>query len=195
MTSWKAPSWLIFILLGVILILWLRWPQTDTSDREKDLISFNQDLQLRIDSISHRNKAIIEDTKKDSIRGIEIQDSLKTQANRFRGQVVKLKANPIIIRVREEVPEVDSLIVAMDSVNVVQGHRIAAYEHQLSKLQVNLVGITANFESMLSAERQRYANAQEIIALKDKEIKKAKKNTVGAVVIGVAATVGALLIR
>ena len=191
----KIHHWIIIVLVAAIIAMIWFWPSSEPSDREKELDKENTTLLYKIDSLQRSNKARITQLKADSLRGVKVQDSLKTQANHFRGQAVKLKANPIIIRVREEVPEVDSLITAQDSVIVLQDHRIAAYTHQLGKLQVSMVGITANFESILSAERQRYANAQEIIALKDKEIKKAKKKTVGAVVIGVAATVGALLIR
>lgn len=189
----KILPW-ILLIVGAIAV-YLLWPQTGTSDRERELDHENTSLLYKIDSMTRVHKASLARLKEDSIQGVKVQDSLKTQGNAFKREVDRLKANPIVIKVREEVPEVDSLIVAQDSVIVLQEHRIAAFEHQLGKLQISMAGITANFESMLSAERERYANSQEIIALKDKELKKEKNKTKGAVAIGIAAIVGVLLIK
>lgn len=200
----KYLPWILLIVGAVVVFL--LWPQTGTSDREKELDKENTSLLYKIDSLANRNKAILVDVRKDSIVYLQEKEAFnakleaknrelaqrRAQASKSRAEVQALIDS--VPKLGQFVADQDSVISSLDSLSTIKDHRIAAMEHAYGKLRVNMVGITANFESMLSAERTRYANATEIIALKDKELKKEKKGKlVAKILVPVSLIAGFLL--
>ena len=184
------------LLIGIVvgaLLLWMLMPEPKHDDTRERTIQSKYEADTTL--LRARNRAMVNVMKKDSVEGVRVQDSLKTRAIAYRQEVVRLKENPIVIKVREDVPEVDSLILAQDSVIAIQENRIAAHEHQLGKLQVSMVGITANFESQLAAERRRFEAQQQISNEYRKEVRKERRQKRLAIGIGIAATAVALLIK
>src|SRR5688572_27478647 len=68
-------------------------------------IADQQIVQLRKDSAKLANKV-----KADSVRQANESQTHKNEVKKYVGVIAKLKANPIVIKIREETAEVDSLL-------------------------------------------------------------------------------------
>lgn len=152
--------------------------------KEAELKVLNQDLtEIKKRLVSDS----LEATKSKQVYEIKVKD--------LRSTVAKLKANPTVIKVREESPAVDSLIVAQDSVIQIQEQRIAIHEYQYGKLAINVQAITDNFEKQIELERGRYQDQVQISDSYRKEVRKQRREKRIAIGAGVVGIVGALLLK
>lgn len=177
------PSYIIAALVLVIVAMIFFWPQPQDGKIEelkRSIAVADQEIK----ELTVERSTLLNEVRQDSVRHASEQAALKTQANAFKREVERLKASPLVIRVREENLEVDSLIVKQDSIIVNQGHRIAAYEHQLSKLQVNMAGIIKNFEGQIALERERFEAQEQLTIASMKEVKRQKRKKVRNTILG-----------
>lgn len=183
----------IAIVLGiVVLFLLLDGGEEYDTSVWKDTIAAKEvkikELQLQYDTIARRIKS-------DSLESIESKKVYEVKVKNLNSTVAKLKANPVVIRVREENPEVDSLIVSQDSVITIKDQRIEILEYQYGKLAANVEGLTINFENRIRLHQEQFEASQQQVQALEKDNRKQKREKKAIIAVGVAAIVGALLLK
>lgn len=191
--KFDLKTWIILALLAGIVILFALWPSTtpDTSEVFKREITslnnqietLNQDrafLRTKIDSItSHENRS-----KKLHSQHVAVLNST----------IAKLKRNPVVIKIREENPTVDSLVQAQDSTIMLNQVRISGLEHSLFQMQLKTEALQANFDQAMELERAKYdASQKEIERLQKENRKERRKGKLKSILIPVAGAVAFVL--
>lgn len=170
----KLPHYVILALLLVIGAMWFFWPSNkpDYSDHENriklreqavhELQAENTKLLARIksDSVSHTNE----------IQRYKDRDKIKSR------EIARIKANPVIVKVREEVKEVDSLIVAYDSLLQSKDEQIELQARYIDTLQVDIGKVTDNFMERLKLQSETIDDQKLIIEDQRKELRKERRN-------------------
>jgi hypothetical protein len=168
--------YLIFALLLLCIILILTRPVKEITDLKpyetairiadqeiKELKQSNLKLQAKIDS--------------DSLRQTKEKETYRTEVKKRDAVIAKLKGNPTIIRIREENPEVDSLIVAQDSLITRHAERVAELESNLTDLRVDMKALVNNFNSEIAAHISKYENEKKIADTYQKENRKIRRSS------------------
>lgn len=184
--------WVIIGLAVVIVLMILFWPDEhyDSSAWKATVDKVNSQLA---DS-SLRIQSLLKEKKADSIKHLQIQSTLISQANASKAEADRLKRNPIVIKVREEVPEIDSLIHVQDSVIQIQGNQIAELDSAYNKLQVNMDAVVSNFQEQIKLHEQKFAASQEMNKELEKQVKKERRKGKLARVLIPVVGIGAFLL-
>lgn len=193
MSSLKIPSWVAVILLGVILILWLRWPDGELSESEKKqyktAIAILEAEKAEIQSMQNDQQKMVKDTIEAynvQLRAQKEQTAYWKEKSKERRVIVKerIESDPDVLRF---VQSQDSVIISLEAENLTL-ERKALFNAQVYK---DLIAMEIQEDR---ADSLMHWQSQQRIAGLEKDVRKQKRKTVGAVVIGVAATVGALLL-
>ena len=189
----KVPSWLFVIALGVILIMFLMWPDGELSEAEKKqyktAIAILEAEKAEIQSRQNDQQKMVKDT----IEAYSIQ--LRAQKQQTAYWKEKSKERRVIVKERiESDPDVLRFVQAQDSV-------IISLELENLNLEKQALFNAQVYKDLIAMEIQEdradslmHWQSQQRIATLEKDIRKQKRKTVGAVVIGVTATVGAFLL-
>lgn len=183
--------WLLLILvLGLVYTFWPSPKEPDYSEyefkiklREAQIHSLGRDyeklvLKLEADSVSHK---------------IEVQ-AYKDMDKKNLAYIANLKANPVVIKVREEVPLIDSAFLAYDSLLESKDQQINLQEKYVSTLQLDIGELSANFEERLKLQSETIADQQSIIQDQRKELRKARRAARATKVVAVVGLVGGFLL-
>jgi hypothetical protein len=140
----------------------------------------------KIKQLTNEKQALLIALKEDSIKAVKKNDSLKTKLRAKSAEVVRLKNNPRVIYVREQEPEVDSLINFMDSVNIIKEARINLLEDSHTKFAINMQAVLDNCEERIKVDQERHEAQKALTEVALKENKKLKRGNrwlkVGALV-------------
>ncbi|HYF67612.1 MAG TPA: hypothetical protein VD884_05715 [Ohtaekwangia sp.] len=187
------PWPIISIVLAVVVILLLLFDNGPTIDSSvwKSRIS---ELEDEIKEREQEYDVIAARIKSDSLESIESEKAYDLKVKDLNSTVAKLKANPVVIRVREETPEVDSLIVAQDSTITIKDQRIEILEYQYGKLAANVQGLTINFENRIRLHQEQFAASQAQVQVLEKENKKVKRQAkIAKILIPIVGLAGLIL--
>ena len=193
MTSLRVPSWVAIILLGVILIMIFMWPG-ELSETEKKqyqtAIAILEAEKAEIQSRQNDQQKMVKDT----IEAYNVQ--LRAQKQQTAYWKEKSKERRVIVKERiESDPDVLRFVQSQDSVIIsLEAENLNLEKQALFNAQVYKDLIAMEIQEDRTDSLMRWQSEQRIAGL-EKDVRKQKRKTVGAVVIGVAATVGALLIR
>ena len=186
----KLQTWAL-IILAAAFALYIFFDKDPEPNIEKIqalenglAIADQEIIQLRKDSAELANGM----ARKEAQREIERQ-AHKSEVRQKDAVIAKLRENPIVLKVREETPEVDSLLDAMEAKDSIQTERIITLENDLRELRVDMAGVKFNAEEMLREERERFALQESLTKeYKDqlrKERRKGRLAKAGAVILGV----------
>lgn len=189
----KPIYWVVIALALIIvgMILFDKDPEPVSTQKWKDEITKKEE---RIKVLQGNLATIREKVKADSLQGVKSKQEYEVKVTSLRSTVAKLKANPIVIKVREENPEIDSLIVAQDSTILAKDERIVALEADIKRVVANMDSFNDTYEGILQAEREKFEAQKEITAAVEKELKKEKRKAKLAKVLIPVVGVGALLL-
>lgn len=188
----SVKTWAI-IILAVVVILLLIFPGSQEVDTKvwKDSLKASSE---RIATLQLDRARLFEKIKSDSLESIRRDSAYKSDIKIKERRISDLKANPTVIRIREEVPVIDTLILAYDSIINVQSARLYDVGKELTGLRQDLDQVRINFEAQL----QEYSNTQEIlvntIEEQRKELKKQKRKATLYKITTVIAGVGGVLL-
>jgi hypothetical protein len=189
----KFTHWVIIGMALVIIALILfqpKSPEVDITpyrtaqaiaDQEiKELKQSNLKLQAKIDS--------------DSLIQTKEKETYRTEVKKKDAVIAKLKGNPTIIRIREENPEVDSLIVAQDSLITRHAERVSELESNLTDLRVDMKALVNGFEGQIAAHISKYENEKKIADTYRDENRKIRRGARWLKAGAVAGIVGAFFL-
>lgn len=163
-------TWAI-VILGVVVILLLIFPGSNPPDTEiwKDAI---RDSEQKIAVLKQDRARLAQKITEDSLKSIKRDSVYREDLKIKERRISELKANPTVIRIREEVPVIDTLILAYDSIVSFQQGRIYTLGKELEGLRVDIVSLTTNFEAQLAEAENTQNILLEQISKEQKELKK-----------------------
>lgn len=169
----KLPHYVILALLLVIGLMWFFWPSNkpDYSDHENRIKLREQ----AVHELQAENTKLLARIKSDSVsHTIEIQ-TYKHRDKKKSAYIANLKANPIVIKVREEVPLIDSAFHAYDSLLQSKDEQIELQARYIDTLQVDISKVTDNFMERLKLQSETIDDQKEIIDSQRKELRKERR--------------------
>jgi ElaB/YqjD/DUF883 family membrane-anchored ribosome-binding protein len=184
---WK--NILILVLIAALALLWLFKPKPEPVDTKPYEIAIAI-ADLKIDSLSKGLARLHQKRTADSLLSIKSNQEYQSKVLVLRSTVAKLKANPTVIRIREENPEVDSLIVAQDSVIHVKDERITFLESEIRRTVDNMNSFNETYEGILKAEREKFEAQQRLTAEYKQQNRKLRRNNTWTKIGAIAAGVG-----
>lgn len=184
---WIAAG--IFFIWAVVATMCSNPEPIDNSAYHREINSQNQQIAV----LQNNNTKLRQENDSLKVQGIKSKQEYETKDNEQSVVIARLKANPKVITVLRENPEVDSLVHALDSAVMMRDVRIAGLEMLQMKLELNTQAIYANFEESLKLERQKFALAeQQIVDLEKQNRKERQKVKVLKVVVIVGIVAGLL---
>lgn len=183
--KFDIKTWLILGLLVVIVLLILFQPsKPDKQDTRK------YDSLIRVAQAGEaKAKELAELRKADSLRSVESKKEYEVKVKKLEGRISDLKANPVIVKIREEVKEVDDLIIAYDSANRVKDDRIAELSGELYDCQKMASNAEENFQATLQAQHGANAELVEDNQELKKDLRKERRKGRGWKALAVVGTV------
>lgn len=172
----------------VVILALLIWIVVQTCTEPQEPIENNQkydSLLIIARQGELRALELSQQRRRDSVASVESKRVYEIKVKKLEGRISDLKKNPVIVRIRDEVKEVDSLIVAYDSTLLVKDARIAELETRLYDTQKIANQAEQNFESTLSAYRG--ANSELLEGNKDlrKQLRKERRQKRAAIILGI----------
>jgi hypothetical protein len=189
----KPYIWVIIGLVAVSVALILLWPEPEPVDLDpyKRAIAI---ADIRIDSLTSANRKLASKIAQDSLQQAQEKKTYIVTIEKKVREIENLKANPVVVKIRETTPEVNALIIEMERMDSVKTERIATLENNLDGLRVDMRQMESNFGELLQSEREKF-NAQKAISDElAKDLKKAKRSGRLAKILIPIAAVGAFLL-
>jgi hypothetical protein len=191
LTTMKDIKLWLIVGLTVIIVLLLLF--------DKDPVQ-NESYIKEYESTIQRNESTIESLKvkhrEDSLKSAQEVAELKaklsskvTEVKKLSSNLARLKANPIVIQVRDSIPIIDSLVQSYDSLLESKDDQIELQGRLIVSLEDENKRITGNFLERLELSQQNFDAQKAISDTYQKENKKLRRGNkllkVGLVVIGV----------
>jgi hypothetical protein len=189
----KLP-WIIVIVLAIALALMFIFRPQPQDKQIQRLQHENDSLLIRISQHQANAVKLAELRKSDSLETIKTKKAYTLKVEKLEGRISDLKANPVIIRIREEVKEVDSLIVVYDSTIQVKDERIRELESELTTSQQLASQAELNFKATIGDYEQVHKNLLEQVEHYKKELRKQRRQKRAAIVLGGLIGIAGLLL-
>jgi hypothetical protein len=188
--KFDLKTWALIIISGAFILYILF---------DKDPIP-NESYIKEYESTIQRNESTIESLKvkhqEDSLKSAQEVVQLKaklsgkvTEAKKLASTVAHLRANPVVVQVIQDVPEIDSLVQSYDSLLESKDDQIELQGRLIVSLEDENKRITGNFMERLELSQQNFDAQKAISDTYQKENKKLRRGNkllkVGLVVIGV----------
>lgn len=191
----KVPSWLFFVAVFVIVMMIILWPKEQPkSEKVTELERAVAIADIRIASLLQDSAEQAEKRKADSVQQAQEKKKYITTIEKKSREIAVMKANPVVVKIRETTPEVNALLTEMDRMDSVKTDRIATLENNLDGLRIDMAAMEVNFGGIIQAEREKYYAQKAISDELEKELRKAKKKGVVAKILIPVAAVGAFLL-
>lgn len=164
------------IIAGIVIVLLLLFPGSNPPDTEiwKEAI---RESEQKIAVLKQDRARLAQKITEDSLQSIKRDSVYRSDIKIKERRISDLKRNPTVIRIREEVPVIDTLILAYDSIVSFQQGRIYDLGKEMEGLRIDLNAVTVNFKAQI----QEADNTQKIlvgeIEKKQKELKKERRKT------------------
>jgi uncharacterized small protein (DUF1192 family) len=186
-THWK--NILILVLIAALALVWLLKPQPEPVDMKPYEIAIAI-ADLKIDSLTKGLSKLRQKRAADSLLSIKSNQEYQSKVLVLRSTVAKLKANPTVIKIREENPEVDSLIIAQDSVIQVKDERITFLESEVRRTVDNMNSFNETYEGILKVEREKFEAQKQLTAEYKQQNRKLRRGNTWTKIGAIAAGVG-----
>jgi hypothetical protein len=189
----KPIHYAFLVAVGVIVLLLLFWPEPEPVDLDpyKRAIAI---ADIRIDSLTSANSKLASKIKADSLQQVQEKKTYIVTIEKKSREIENLKANPVVVKIRETTPDVNALIIEMERMDSVKTERIARLENDKDALRIDMRQMESNFGELLEVEREKFQAQKAISDELTKDLKKAKRSgRLAKVLIPVAAVAGFLL--
>lgn len=185
--------WVIIGLMALIvgMILFDRDPEPVSTQKWKDQISAQN---LKIVTLKADSAKLSQKVAQDSVSQANEKIAHHTAIKKKDAVIANLRANPVVVKVREETPEVDNLLTAMEAKDSIQTERIAVLENDNEELRVDMNAMKDNFGAMLQAERTKFEASQSMNKDLEKALKKSKRGAKLAKILVPVVGAGMLLL-
>jgi hypothetical protein len=193
MKDFRTWALIILALAFALYILFDKDP-VDNSEKIQSYeialkIADQEILNLRSDSTKLSQKI-----EADSVMQANERKVYKEKVKSQSALISHLKSNPVVIHARDSVPEVDSLLTAMEKQDSLKTARIDTLENNLSELRVDMSAVNDNCSKMLEAERERFQAQKGISEEYSKQVRKERrKKRLATALIPVVGVAGFLL--
>lgn len=187
----KNLPWILVAILAILLALtYIFQPEPPPPDTKvyDSLIRLSREGEAKALELSELRKA-------DSLHSIESKRVYDLKVKKLESRLSDLKANPVIVRIREEIKEVDSLIIAYDSTIQVKNEAIDMLSSELYDCQKLAYTAEENFEMTLQAHKGANAELLDQVKGYQKEVRKQRRLKRLGIAAGIITTVGALLVQ
>ena len=184
--------WLIVGLTAIIILLILF-----DKPQEHDTSAWQDEIHRKNTKIKELQAKHIEDSVKFSQEMAVLNEELSgkdTQVRKLAFNLERLKKNPIVIKVRDSVPVIDSVFLAYDSVIQVKDEQLEIQGKMIVSLEDENQRITSNFLERLQLQSENLATQKEIIDDQRKELRKERRKVKLLKVVAVVGTVGAFIL-
>lgn len=191
----KPIHWLLLVAVSVIVALILLWPDEEPkSDKVTQLETAIAIADVRIAQLLQDSTKQAEKIKADSIQQAQEEKTYIVTIEKKSREIADLKANPVVVKIRETTPEVNALIVEMERMDSVKTERIARLENDKDALRIDMRQMESNFGELLQVEREKFNAQKEISDELTKDLKKAKRSGRLAKILIPVAAVGAFFL-
>jgi hypothetical protein len=183
--KFDIKTWALIILAGafILYILFDKDPIPNES-YVKEYESAIQKRDVKIISLETKHR---EDSLKSAQEITQIRDSLKREQRRgvkLSSNLARLKANPIVIQVRDSIPIIDSLVQSYDSLLESKDDQIELQGRLIVSLEDENKRITSNFMERLQLTEDNFIAQKAITDTYKKDNRKLRRgNKVLKVVI------------
>jgi cell fate (sporulation/competence/biofilm development) regulator YmcA (YheA/YmcA/DUF963 family) len=188
-------TWALIILaLAFALYILLDKDPEPSAEKIKTLevalaIADNEIIRYKKDSVEIHQEMARKEAQQANERKVYKENERKQGA-----LISQLKRNPVVIHVRDSVPEVNELLTAMEKQDSLKTARIDTLESNLSDLRVDMSAVNDNCSKMLEAERERFQAQEGISEEYSKQVRKERrKKRLATALIPVAAVAAFLL--
>jgi len=172
------------------MIIFKGSPETDTQVW-KDAI---HESEQKIAVLKQDRARLARKITEDSLISIKLDSAYRTDLKIKERRIIDLKRNPTVIRIREEVPVIDTLILAYDSIVSFQQGRIYSLGKELEGLRVDLQDVSKNYESQIVNHEQIYQTLLQKVEEQQKELKKQIRQKRLFQTLTVVGTIGGVLL-
>jgi hypothetical protein len=157
------------ILLAIIVWLWwIRAKNTDRIEQE------NIELAAKNDSLRVVAVEILKKRYADSVENKVAQKRFNKEIEGLGKEVTRLKALPVVVRVREEVPEVDTLIRVLEVRDTTQAREIERLNRHIARQDMIFNSVIGNMQQQIANTNQVNSNLQYVNSVLRAENKKTK---------------------
>ena len=189
----KLPHYVILALLLVIGAMWFFWPQP----KDPDYSEYEFKIKLRdaqIHSLGRDYEKLVMKIESDSVSHTNEIQTYKDRDKKKSAYIANLKANPIVIKVREEVPLIDSAFHAYDSLLQSKDEQIELQARYIDTLQVDIGKVTDNFMERLKLQSETIDDQKLIIDGQRKELRQERRGKRLAKFVAIGAAIGGFLL-
>jgi hypothetical protein len=183
----NLPWFLVIALTIAVILLILFQPKPEPSHYIKENESLIAQKTEKIEVLTKEYEKIASQIHTDSVRQAKKDSVYSFEIKKRDRRISDLKRNPVIVRVREQTPEVDSLIHAYDSAFMQMSAQIFSLQTTLRQVYTNEAMLEHNFNERLELERSKFEDQKAITNQYEKDLRKAKR---GNRLLKVAAVLG-----
>jgi hypothetical protein len=193
--KFDIKTWALIILAGafILYILFDKDPIPNES-YVKEYESAIQKRDVKIISLETKHR---EDSLKSAQQIAQTRDSLKREQRhgvKLSSNLARLKANPIVIQVRDSIPIIDRLVQSYDSLLESKDDQIELQGRLIVSLEDENKRITGNFLERLELSEQNFQAQKAISDSYKKDLRKERRKVKLFKVIAVVGTVGAFIL-
>jgi hypothetical protein len=133
----KPIHYAFLVAVGVIVLLLLFWPEPEPVDLDpyKRAIAI---ADIRIDTLTSANSKLASKIKADSLQQVQEKKTYIVTIEKKSREIENLKANPVVVKIRETTPDVNALIIEMERMDSVKTERIARLENDKDALRIDM---------------------------------------------------------
>jgi hypothetical protein len=191
-----SPVWWVVFGLAAIIILLILFDKDPKPEAEK-IQALEMGIahdKLRIKELSDKN---IKDSTAHVQKVTQIRDSLKREQRhgaKLSSNLARLKANPIVIQVRDSIPVIDSLVQSYDSLLESKDDQIELQGRLIVSLEDENKRITGNFIERLQLTEDNFQAQKAISDSYKKDLRKERRKVKLFKVLTVVGTVGGIFL-
>lgn len=182
---------IILVLLAGIIGAILFWPKPQPSEREVKLAQDNETLKAQVAESDKVGKEIVTKMAKDNLEDLKALKRFEIENKRLRVKIANIK--PRVDSILIAFPVADTLFKAQDSLIQVQAHRIDSLTLEKLVLQKSFSALVIQKDTEIQSLLEINRNMDQIVDLKNKENRKAKRANrflkVGIVALPLAAII------
>lgn len=172
----KQLPWIIICILVLALIISILSqrpkPESDLIQKQTALIERKSE---EIKSLRTDNSILQAKIDRDSVRSEAKTKAYNTDVKKRDSEIARLKRNPVVIRIREENPEIDSVFRAQEDLSAVKDYRIDSLNADLADLRVDMGKMKSNFEGIFNRQADQLQAEKAISENYKKQLRKVRR--------------------
>lgn len=185
--------YVIFGLVAVIVLLILFQPQPDDT-KEKELQAKIDSRDQAIFQLHRENSQQAEKRKADSLRFTKSIQAGQVTIEKQSRRISDLMKNPVVIKVRDSIPEVDSAFDTYEGLIQEQNKQIELQAKYIDTLRIDLTKVEKNFQERLDLQAQTIADLKTVTDDQRKQLRKTRRTVKLLKIAGIAGTVAGIFL-